>query len=61
VTAFCRTGSDFLNNPELAQNYKPLSESQKLRKVIMELIETEKVYVKVSQIEFKVTGNKYDG
>ncbi|XP_033741186.1 protein still life, isoform SIF type 1-like isoform X2 [Pecten maximus] len=48
VTAICRTGSDntMANNMDSVHNYKPLSESQKLRKVIMELIETERAYVK---------------
>lgn len=46
VTAICRTDVD----PKLAetlQGTKPLSEAQKLRKVIMELIDTERAYVKV--------------
>ncbi|XP_021361265.1 protein still life, isoform SIF type 1-like [Mizuhopecten yessoensis] len=47
VTAICRTGSDnAMTNTDIVHNYKPLSESQKLRKVIMELIETERAYVK---------------
>lgn len=37
-------------------NSKPLSEAQKLRKVIMELIETERAYVKVSRNLFKQSG-----
>ena len=35
-------GSDVIHQP------KPLSESQRIRKVIVELIETERQYVKVS-------------
>jgi len=48
VTAICRTDID----PKIAeslQGTKSLSEAQKLRKVIMELIDTERAYVKVCQ------------
>ncbi|CAG2205438.1 Protein still life, isoform SIF type 1,Protein still life, isoforms C/SIF type 2 [Mytilus edulis] len=51
VTAICRTDMD----PKLAeslQGTKPLSEAQKLRKVIMELIDTERAYVK--DLEFLI-------
>lgn len=33
---------------------RPLSEAQKLRKVIMELLETERAYVKVILIYFEI-------
>ena len=50
VTAICRTDGDIATPnticQELSLNYKPLSEAQKLRKVIVELIETERAYVK---------------
>ncbi|XP_056015232.1 protein still life, isoforms C/SIF type 2-like isoform X5 [Ostrea edulis] len=47
VTAICRTGSEpNVLDSHVHHNSKPLSEAQKLRKVIMELIETERAYVK---------------
>uniref|UniRef100_A0A8W8JLZ7 T-lymphoma invasion and metastasis-inducing protein 2 n=1 Tax=Magallana gigas TaxID=29159 RepID=A0A8W8JLZ7_MAGGI len=47
VTAICRTGSEpSVLDSHVHHNCKPLSEAQKLRKVIMELIETERAYVK---------------
>ena len=48
MTAICRRDID----PKLAESLKgtkSLSEAQKLRKVIMELIDTERAYVKVCQ------------
>ncbi|XP_061171231.1 protein still life, isoform SIF type 1-like isoform X4 [Saccostrea echinata] len=47
VTSICRTESEpNVLDGHIHQNSKSLSEAQKLRKVIMELIETERAYVK---------------
>ena len=53
VTHLCRllhghTGK--MTNNEVAPPCKPLSDSQRIRKVIRELIETERHYVKVEQL-----------
>ena len=52
VTHFCRLLHSPLTEestmPEDFPPVKPLSDSQRIRKVIVELIETEKQYVKVS-------------
>ena len=46
MTAICREPSD----TESVATNRQLSEVDKLRKVIMELIDTERIYVKVSTV-----------
>ncbi|KAK3097345.1 hypothetical protein FSP39_008828 [Pinctada imbricata] len=46
VTSICRQRNDSDENGQAIPPSKPLSEAQKLRKVIMELIDTERAYVK---------------
>ena len=58
MTAICRTGSEpNVLDSHVHHNSKPLSEAQKLRKVIMELIETERAYVKVRQRSLRGKGS----
>ena len=53
MTHFCRhihgPAAKMINN-EVAPPCKPLSDSQRIRKVIQELIETERHYVKVRHL-----------
>lgn len=58
VTGFCRSPvesrkpiSSIPNPPIASTPSRQLSDSEKLRKVIMELVDTEKAYVKVNHLE----------
>ena len=55
VTAICREPTD----GESVSINRQLSEVDKLRKVIMELIDTERVYVKVNFLEFPFLRKEY--
>lgn len=50
VTHFCRMAHEILEpagaNPVIQPRSQPMSDAQKLRKVILELINTEKAYVR---------------
>ena len=55
INLICRMETDFVEQPleeQASARVKPLTNSQKLRKVIFELVETEKNYVKVLEKNF---------
>ena len=47
MTAICRKDSPLTTLSDPALPPKPLSDAQRMRKAIMELVETERAYVKV--------------